>query len=247
MTSQSHWEIVQTSVNTSERLFFDEHQWATIEDATARIIPTDRDPGAREANAVRFIDRYLSGIDYIYANADGSGFLRISGEDAQAWRERIQGMQKKYLEGIRRLDEVSREKFGAEFTALTDRHQDEVLCTISGEPPPEHVLFSTESQDEGLAVGGSPPTNQPISDEGLDFFHTLIAHTRQGFYADPVYGGNKDHIGWKVIGFPGPKSLAETQAGRFSTEPYLYMEAEWPYAQDPRAYRRRPNTSPSAQ
>jgi gluconate 2-dehydrogenase gamma chain len=26
--------------------------------------------------------------------------------------------------------------------------------------------------------------------------------TIEGFFADPVYGGNKDMIGWKLIGFP---------------------------------------------
>ena len=42
-------------------------------------------------------------------------------------------------------------------------------------------------------------------------------HTRQGFYADPIYGGNKDRIGWQVIGFPGPASLNEVFTGRYST------------------------------
>ncbi len=44
-------------------------------------------------------------------------------------------------------------------------------------------------------------------------------HTRQGFYADPIYGGNRDRIGWKVIGFPGPASLNEVHTGRYSTLP----------------------------
>lgn len=246
MTSQSYWEIVPIDANTSERLFFDEQQWATVEAATARIIPTDRDPGAREADVVRFIDRYVSGIDYIYASADGSGFLRLGDKDAEAWSERIQEMQKKYTEGIRELDEVSREKFGAPFISLTDEQQNEVLLAFSNESPPQRVLLSKEMQGEDVAAGGSPPSNQPVSDEGLDFFHALVLHTRQGFYADPAYGGNKDHIGWKVIGFPGPKSLAETQAGRFTTDPYLYMDAEWPYTQDPRVLMKsRPSTPPS--
>ena len=42
-------------------------------------------------------------------------------------------------------------------------------------------------------------------------------HTRQGFYADPIYGGNRDRIGWQVIGFPGPASLNEVYTGRYST------------------------------
>jgi gluconate 2-dehydrogenase gamma chain len=40
--------------------FFDAHQRATIEAAMARIIPTDDQPGAREAGTIEFLDRYLS-------------------------------------------------------------------------------------------------------------------------------------------------------------------------------------------
>lgn len=229
MTSQSRWEILPISANTDGRLFFDEHQWLTIEAATARIIPADQDPGAREANVVRYIDRYISGIDYIYASADGSGFLRLEGKDAVAWSERMQAMQRKYTEGIRELDAVSRDKFGKAFIALTDEQQDEVLLTLSGEPPVQPFVIRTEEQEDGPAAGGAPPSNQPVSDEGLDFFHTLVFHTRQGFYADPVYGGNHDHIGWKVLGFDGPKSLADTREGRHTTAPYLNMNG-WPYA-----------------
>jgi gluconate 2-dehydrogenase gamma chain len=25
----------------------------------------------------------------------------------------------------------------------------------------------------------------------------------EGFFADPIYGGNKDKVAWKMIGFPG--------------------------------------------
>lgn len=35
------------------------------------------------------------------------------------------------------------------------------------------------------------------------FFQSLMEMTVEGFFSDPVYGGNKDMIGWKPIGFPG--------------------------------------------
>jgi gluconate 2-dehydrogenase gamma chain len=58
----------------------------------------------------------------------------------------------------------------------------------------------------------------------LDFFPLLALHTRQGFYADPIYGGNKDRVGWKLIGFQGPESLAETHAGHYTTRPFFAEE-----------------------
>ena len=62
---------------------------------------------------------------------------------------------------------------------------------------------------------------QTSTETELDFFPLLALHTRQGFYADPIYGGNKNRVGWDLIGFDGPTSLAETHAGRYTTRPYF--------------------------
>jgi len=35
------------------------------------------------------------------------------------------------------------------------------------------------------------------------FFALLLANTQEGFFADPIYGGNRDMVGWKLVGFPG--------------------------------------------
>jgi gluconate 2-dehydrogenase gamma chain len=36
----------------------------------------------------------------------------------------------------------------------------------------------------------------------------LLRNTLEGFFADPMYGGNRDKIGWKLVGFPGVASSA---------------------------------------
>ena len=41
--------------------------------------------------------------------------------------------------------------------------------------------------------------------DGKVFFETLLQNTKEGFFADPVYGGNRDMAGWKMIGFPGAR------------------------------------------
>ena len=44
--------------------------------------------------------------------------------------------------------------------------------------------------------------------DGVDaktFFATLVKDTQKGFFADPIYGGNKDMAAWKMIGFPGAR------------------------------------------
>jgi gluconate 2-dehydrogenase gamma chain len=35
------------------------------------------------------------------------------------------------------------------------------------------------------------------------FFEALLQITMEGFFADPIYGGNRNKAAWKMIGFPG--------------------------------------------
>ena len=36
-------------------------------------------------------------------------------------------------------------------------------------------------------------------------FSAIHSNTLEGFFADPIYGGNRDMAGWKLIGFPGTR------------------------------------------
>jgi gluconate 2-dehydrogenase gamma chain len=199
-----------------DRTFFDAHQRTTIEAAMARIIPTDDQPGAREAGTIEFLDRYLSGIDFIYAKPDGSGFEKLEGKRANAWHQRIEILRAKYVQGVAELDRKSRSRFGAEFALLTAEQQDRILADM------ERAALQTEAAlEDGQATAGfapvEPALQQTSAEIELEFFPLLALHTRQGFYADPIYGGNRNRVGWKLIGFEGPESLAETHAGRFTT------------------------------
>ena len=179
----------------------------------ARVIPTDDTPGAREAGAVEFVDRYLSGIDFIYAKPDGSGFETLVGRQADAWRQRVDILRKTYVAGIAALDALALGAFKAEFTALTESQQDDMLRAME--------QAGTQVASAGGAPGEGPALQQTLTETELEFLPLLVMHTRQGFYADPVYGGNKGHVGWQVIGFPGPKSLMEVFTGRFSALPWF--------------------------
>lgn len=188
--------------------FFDTHQRETIAAAMSRIIPTDDLPGAKEAGTIEFVDRYLSGLDFIYAKPDGSGFEELVGKRAEAWQQRIDILREKYVEGIEELDRMSRSKFSADFVNLTVDQQDIMLAEM--ERPADSIETSAE-----------PALQQTSAEIQLDFFPLLCLHTRQGFYADPIYGGNKNRVGWEVIGFPGPASLAEVHTGRYSALPWF--------------------------
>ena len=221
MSSKADWTTFLEPVDpdSTDPLFFTPHEWETVEAVSARVIPTDQDPGAREARVVVFIDRYLSGINYIYASADGSGFLRIDGKYAHAWRSRIADMQATYREGLAKLDDIAERTFGGPFVSLDDAQQDQALESLSGRPKPGPVTLGTTEPASTFT--------QFTNDDGLGFFDAICLHVKMGFYADPVYGGNKDRMAWKVIGFEGPESLKATMDGSYSTDQYFDHNYTW--------------------
>ena len=170
MVAKTDWPVVPLKVHGEPPKFFSAHEWETIEAATARIYPTDDQPGAREAGVTNFIDLYLSGIDYVYASGDGSGFLQMSGRLADSWRVRISIMQGNYRTGIRKLDVLAQESFDQDFKTLTEAQQDAILELISDQPKPGKVSLTT-SAPLGSALQG-------VADDGLNFFFALCLHTR---------------------------------------------------------------------
>jgi gluconate 2-dehydrogenase gamma chain len=67
-----------------------------------------------------------------------------------------------------------------------------------------YIALSADEQDtllKGLEDGS-------LALEGLDgkkFFADLVIDVQQGFFADPIYGGNRDMCSWKMIGYPGAR------------------------------------------
>jgi gluconate 2-dehydrogenase gamma chain len=89
-----------------------------------------------------------------------------------------------YRRGLAQLDAYCRAAQGKPFVRLSAAHQDEVITAL----------------EQGKASGFSWPSPQA-------FFNTLRTHTMEGMFADPVYGGNKDFAGWRLVGFPGAQPV----------------------------------------
>jgi gluconate 2-dehydrogenase gamma chain len=55
------------------------------------------------------------------------------------------------------------------------------------------------------------------------FFDTLLKMSIEGFFCDPVYGGNRDMVAWRMIGFPGAYAdyfeAVDRQGMKFEREP----------------------------
>jgi gluconate 2-dehydrogenase gamma chain len=52
------------------------------------------------------------------------------------------------------------------------------------------------------------------------FFRLLRQHTIEGMFCDPMHGGNKDLIGWQIIGYPGPHMSWSDQVDQHDGKAY---------------------------
>lgn len=98
-------------------------------------------------------------------------------------------LQTFYREGIADLDRTTRSRFGRAFLDLNEGEQDEFLRTLDGK-------FEHQSVLEGALRDDQP-------NRLTQFFAVVYEHTIQGTFGDPLYGGNRNAIGWKMVGFPG--------------------------------------------
>jgi gluconate 2-dehydrogenase gamma chain len=161
-----------------------------IEAAVARLIPADDlGPGAKDAGAALFIDRQLLGA----YGAATDWYMQgpwADGEETQGYQSRMTPAQL-YRAAIKTVDEHCRKTFGGKvFSALAVEQQDRVLTSLEK----DEIKFN------------------PI--KGKAFFDLLLQNTIEGFFSDPIYGGNRDMIGWKLIGFPG---------ARYDYRPYVKL------------------------
>lgn len=170
----------RVDANTTVWQFFTVPEAEFVMAATARLIPADEDwGGAAEASVVNYIDRQL-------ASPYGHG-ARLYLDPPWKQGTPQQGYQypftpaQIYRLSLAALEErVPKASNGRRFIGLEGPAQDELLKALE-----------TGRFDLGEVPG-------PL------FFETLLTNTVEGFFADPIYGGNQDLIGWRMIGFPGP-------------------------------------------
>lgn len=97
-----------------------------------------------------------------------------------------------YRVGLQRLDECCRAGYGKTFADLTNAEQDEALLALEGAGDQPVSL-----EAKAMLAADRRETILPR------FFAIVREHTIQGMFCDPLYGGNRDFTGWKLIGFPG--------------------------------------------
>jgi Gluconate 2-dehydrogenase subunit 3 len=193
-------------------LFLDERGYETIDIATELIFP-----GARDAQAVRYIDTLLAAFDVdppaIFASGPYSGRTAFPNPDGTASSNLPANSFAEYLPLPRIKDLAWRMRvFGSAQTTGGDFNDallgptigyrdlytdgimrlDAVAMTITANTP----FRSLAAPDQGLAL-------DTVASDAPAFYQALVEHTLEGTFAAPEYGGNTLVSGWKLAQYDG--------------------------------------------
>jgi gluconate 2-dehydrogenase gamma chain len=162
--------------------FFTAVEWNFINAAVGRLIPSDGPgPGGLETGVPEFIDRQME-LPY------GHGaYFYLQGPfqpDAPA----TLGYQLRY---------TPRELYRSGIAAANDACRTAAGKIFADLAPDEQDRFLSSLEKNQVQLSGPP---------AAAFFAQLLENTREGYFADPLYGGNRGMAAWKWIGFPGARA-----------------------------------------
>jgi hypothetical protein len=170
--------------------FLNEAELAIVAAAVDRLIPPDDAgcPGASAAGVPDYIDTYLGAFSFdpprIFAGGPFSGrwggeanfdkWLPLGPMEELAWRTRIEGS-----------DGRPEREFNGGVVGLQQIYRDGIAALGA-----DFADVDGDEQDRRLSTVP-------------EFKRLLYQHSCEGMYGDPVYGGNRDAVGWKMIGWLG--------------------------------------------
>ena len=162
---------IPQAVDTSTLIFFTEAEASLVKAIYDRLIPADDlSISASQAGCVAFTDHQLNGP---YGSAQNRYKLGpiVSGTPEQG-EQTLTTPADIYRIGLAALDKHCKANFGKSFSDFSAGEQDNYL----------------EQMEAGKINFGAISGNK--------LFSLMLANVKEGFLADPLYGGNKNMVGW---------------------------------------------------
>lgn len=178
-------------------LFLQPTEAAFVESLVDHIYPADeRSPGGVDIGLATYIDRALGGPwgagDRLYMDGPWE-----TGVPQQGYQLPLSPAQL-VRQGIQSTNSACARQYGGKaFDGLSAGDKEAVL----------QQLFS----------------GKLVFDNGLPsatFFSVLYQCVVEGIFSDPIYGGNKDKAGWKLVGFPGVVATHANDIDTYRNKPY---------------------------
>ncbi len=216
-TLQSQNTILQDQLNTAQQqqgfLTLNPTERTLVEAIAEAIIPSDvSGPGAKEAGAVYFIDGRLAGnygkngnmymqgpfilpqstavtvTGSIYPDSTKQQITYSGGTIAPRLQagtayQYAYPMREFWRRGLVYLQQYANSAYGGNFETLSSSQQIQLL----------QDLFDNKDAAKAVFAGPTP----------AEFFNELYDMSVAGFWADPLYGGNRGMVGWQHLGSNG--------------------------------------------
>jgi len=179
------------SASTGGYAFLNAEEAAFIEALVDHMVPADAlTPKGTDIGLNIFIDRALAGG---WGKGDR---LYMQGP----WKQGVpsQGYQLPmtpadlYRSGIAAANVVCVKSYGKSFDKLSEAQREEFLLNL---------------QAGKVTFDNGPPARV--------FFTTVYQSVMEGMFSDPMYGGNRNKAGWKLIGFPGVIAVHHQNVEKF--------------------------------
>jgi gluconate 2-dehydrogenase gamma chain len=189
--------------------FFTQWEFDYVTAMAETIWPTDSlGPGAREAGVGYYIDGQLAGSwgqgHRFYLN----GPFFTPADTGHGWQVPMTpaDVYRAFLPGY---DSYVRTTFGNTYPNLTADQQTTAMTAL-------------QTGKATIPIGGT------TAFASSDFYSLFRQNVLEGMLADPSYGGNKNMVGWKQIGFPGdPMRYGDLY------HDYIFSKKAYPHANKP--------------
>jgi gluconate 2-dehydrogenase gamma chain len=110
-----------------------------------------------------------------------------------------------YAAGLAAIESFARATKGGPFPQLSPADQDAILTLM----------------ERNAAPGFTP--------DSATFFELLRNHTLQGTFCDPFYGGNKNFVGWDLLGYSGVRNVVASEQQRMGIVPAPNHKSAYDY------------------
>jgi gluconate 2-dehydrogenase gamma chain len=160
------------------------------------MIPADNlSPSGTDCGVVTFIDRQLAGAWGAGAKMYRQGPFRNA--KAEYGYQLALTPRQWFAAGISAINEWSRQSYGKDFDRLSPQQREAALKELDG---------------------GKATLNEI---DGKRFFDAMLEIVMEGYFADPIYGGNRNKAGWRMIGYPGLPAVYTNLIDEYRNKRYV--------------------------
>ena len=196
LTSQAQAQQGAAAPASEGYSFLSLDEAAFVEALVDHMVPADElTPKGTDLGINIYIDRALAGAwgkgDRLYLQ----GPWKV-GVPSQGYQLPLTPAQL-YRAGIEATNAYCGKTYGKTFDRLDEKQREEVLVGLSS----DKIKFDT-----GLPVRA--------------FWTTVYQTVMEGMFSDPIYGGNRNKAGWKMIGFPGVIEVNRENVAKYLDKPF---------------------------